>query len=184
MARISLDPPKTLTTRIVQWFSRRRFGTELEPGLAMSHHPKVLRTYARMEMSAEKWSAVSQELKQLAVMAAAATVGCEWCMDFGYWVGITEGIDPPKVRDLSRWRVSTVYSDLERAVIEYAEAASSTPIAVSDDLVARLRDQLRDDQLVELTMMIAIENERARFNASLGLASQGFKDRCEIPTAR
>jgi hypothetical protein len=32
-------------------------------------------------------------------------------------------------------------------------------------------------------MMIAVENQRSRFNSALGLHSQGFKDRCEIPAA-
>jgi hypothetical protein len=30
-------------------------------------------------------------------------------------------------------------------------------------------------------MMVAVENVRSRFNAALGLTSQGSKDRCEIP---
>jgi hypothetical protein len=30
-------------------------------------------------------------------------------------------------------------------------------------------------------MMVAVENTRSRFNSALGLTSQGFKDRCEIP---
>ncbi len=184
MARISLDPPHSLTSRFGDWYSRRRFGAELEPGRAMAHNPKVLRTYARLEMSAQKWSATPNELKHLAVMSAAATVGCEWCMDFGYWIGITEGIDAAKVREMPNWRESTAYTELERAVIEYGEAASSTPVAVTDELVARLREHLSDAQLVELTMMIAIENERARFNSALGLASQGFAARCEIPATR
>jgi hypothetical protein len=33
---------------------------------------------------------------------------------------------------------------------------------------------------VELTLMMAIENERSRFDCALGLTSQGFKDRCEL----
>jgi hypothetical protein len=32
-------------------------------------------------------------------------------------------------------------------------------------------------------MMVAVENVRSRFNSSLGLTSQGFTDRCEIPAA-
>ncbi len=31
MARISLDPPRTLSYRIGLWFLRRRFGEVLEP---------------------------------------------------------------------------------------------------------------------------------------------------------
>jgi hypothetical protein len=30
-------------------------------------------------------------------------------------------------------------------------------------------------------MMVAVENSRSRFNGALGLASQGFRDRCELP---
>jgi hypothetical protein len=28
--------------------------------------------------------------------------------------------------------------------------------------------------------MIAVENQRSRFNTALGLTSQGFSDRCEL----
>jgi hypothetical protein len=31
-------------------------------------------------------------------------------------------------------------------------------------------------------MMIAVENQRSRFNSALGLTSQGFTDRCKTPT--
>jgi hypothetical protein len=50
-------------------------------------------------------------------------------------------------------------------------------------MVEGLRRRLDDAQLVELTMMAAVENTRSRFNSALGLTSQGFKDRCEIPAA-
>ena len=33
-------------------------------------------------------------------------------------------------------------------------------------------------------MMVAIENERSRFNAAMGLESQGYSDVCELPLAR
>ena len=65
----------------------------------------------------------------------------------------------------------------------YAEAMTATPPAVTDEMVAGLRRELDDAELVELTMMVAVENVRSRFNSALGLTSQGFKDRCEIPAA-
>jgi alkylhydroperoxidase family enzyme len=60
---------------------------------------------------------------------------------------------------------------------------TTTPPSVTDEMVADLRPQLDDAELVELTMMVAVENVRSRFNSALGLTSQGFKERCEIPTA-
>jgi alkylhydroperoxidase family enzyme len=180
MTRISLEPPRTTTSRIADWYSKRRFGMSLEPSLAMSHQPKLMRTVGRFEMTVDKWDAAPRQLKHLAVATAAATVGCEWCMDFGYWIGVNEGMDAQKLRDLPYWRDSTAYSEVERAVIEYAEAASGTPMTVTDDMVDHLRRDLDDAAIVEITMMIGIENQRARFNSALGLAQQGFAERCEL----
>jgi alkylhydroperoxidase family enzyme len=87
-----------------------------------------------------------------------------------------------KIRAVPRWRQdSGVFSELERLVLEYAEAMTATPPSVTDEMVERLRGFLSPAQLVELTAIVAVENLRSRINAALGLTAQGFKDRCEIP---
>ena len=184
MARIPLDPPRTLTYRLTEWYSRRRFGAVADPVAAMAHQPRVLITNARYEMSLDRWNRLDPTLKDLAEMAAAVAIGCSWCVDFGYWISTSRGTDPAKLRAVPRWRESDVFSDTERAVLAYAEAATQTPTAVTDEMVAELRRHLDDAALVELTMMIAVENQRSRFNSALGLTSQGFSDRCELPAPR
>ena len=181
MARIPLDPPRTPLYRIAEWYSRRSWGVVADPLAAMGHNPRVLLTDARFETSLKRWNKLDPQLRNLAEMASAVSIGCSWCVDFGYWESTRHGADPAKMRDVPRWRDSDVYTDLERAVMTYAEAATATPPAVTDEMVAGLRRHLDDAQLVELTMMVAVENVRSRFNSALGLTSQGFKDRCEIP---
>jgi alkylhydroperoxidase family enzyme len=68
-------------------------------------------------------------------------------------------------------------------VLEYAEAMTATPPTVTDELVESLRKDLSDEQLVELTALVALENQRSRTNAALGLTSQGFKEFCELRPA-
>lgn len=58
----------------------------------------------------------------------------------------------------------SVFTDVERLVIELADAMASTPSNVSDDLYARLRAQFSEEQLLELGAQIAFENFRARLN--------------------
>ena len=181
MARISLDPPRTLVYRFTEWYSRRKWGAVADPAAAMGHNTPVLLANARWEMAVQKWHKLDPTLKHLAEMAASVTIGCSWCVDFGYWLSVSAGTDPIKMQDVPRWRESDVYSDLERKVLAYAEAATATPPTVTDEMVAELRRELGEAALVELTMMIAVENQRSRFNSALGLTSQGFKDRCEIP---
>ena len=181
MARIPLDT-KTLSlpARLASWFSRRRLGKVADPLAAWSHHTGVLLTLLRLEMRVQRWRRLDAGLQALAVMSSAARIGCAWCMDFGYWEFHHRGVDPRKLEEVARWRFSDVYSDLERLVLEYAEAMTDTPPSVTDELVAQLREQLGDARLVELTSLVALENLRSRSNAALGLTSQGFKAECEL----
>ncbi len=66
-------------------------------------------------------------------------------------------------------------------MLEYAETVTGCPGEVPDDLAARIRRHLSDQEFVELAAWVALENFRSRFNAGLGLRSQGFSDSCEIP---
>lgn len=81
---------------------------------------------------------------------------------------------------MPRWRDSTAFTGLERAVLGFAEAATATPPEVTDEQVAELTERLGPAGMVELTMMVAVENQRSRFNSAVGLRSQGFSDRCAV----
>ncbi len=184
MARISLDPPQTLAYRIATWFARRRYGEMLDPGAAVGHNMQVARSYALFELQVERWHALDAGLKDLAAMAAAARIGCGWCLDFGYWEATMQhDVPAEKIRAVAGWRDGTVFTELERLVLEYAEAMTDTPPSVTDEMVARLGRRLSEAQLVELTAIVAVENLRSRINSALGLTAQGFKDRCEFRAA-
>ena len=184
MARISLDPPRTLRYRLAARFSRRRYGTVLDPVAAVGHNTPVGLAYGLFELQVERWRRLDQGLKDLAVMVAAATIGCSWCMDFGYWEStMKHHVPAEKIRAVPRWRDSGVFTELERLVLDYAEAMTGTPPSVTDEMVERLRDHLSEAQLVELTAIVGVENLRSRINAALGLTAQGFRDQCEIPAA-
>ena len=104
----------------------------------------------------------------------------------GAWTSATTSRGPTawpidKLEQVADWRDSTVYTPLERKVLEYAEAMTATPPTVTDEMVEALRADLDDAQLVELTEMISVENLRSRTNSALGLTSQGFKDQCDLP---
>ena len=182
MARISLSPPRTPLFRIVDWYCRRLYGDMLDPGKALAHNPRVLYADLRFERAVAKFSKLDRVLKELAVMAAAARIGCSWCMDFGYWEGRKRGIAAEKLRAVPAWREHRgLFSELELAVMEYAEAMCETEPAVPDELAARLLNRLGEPAFVELTVMVGVENLRSRVNSALGLRSQGFADRCEMP---
>ena len=85
--------------------------------------------------------------------------------------------------ELANYSESSAFSELEKRVLDYAVALSQTPADASDELVASLREDLDDKQLVELTATIAWENFRARFNRGFDVAAQGFAEGafCPLP---
>jgi alkylhydroperoxidase family enzyme len=182
MAHVQLmERPRGLVGRISWWYSRRTFGRAVEPARAAALHRGVSIGWGALEIAADKtWRRLDPQLRQLAVQASAGAIGCSWCTDFGYYEGMQQGIDPNKVREVPRWRESDVYDERERVVLEYAEAATATPAVVPEALVTRLHTQFSDQEIVELAAWVALENLRSRFNAGLGLRSEGFSDACEV----
>lgn len=170
-----------LLARAVSWYSRRSFGADMEPMQALLNHRRVTMTMARFEMSLAKWDQVDRGLKELAQLSVASQIGCSWCLDFGYYVSRTNGMPQQKLEQVATWRDSAVFTPLERKVLEYAEAMTATPPTVTDAMVAGLREDLTDAQVVELTSMISVENVRSRTNSALGLTSQGFRAQCDLP---
>src|SRR6202011_381703 len=96
---------------------------------------------------------------------------------------LNQNLDLAKATQVPRWRESELFTPLEREVLEYAEAMTNTPPTVTDELSARLLDQLGPAAVVELTACIAFANMSTRGNTALGITSQGFADACEIPLA-
>ncbi len=80
------------------------------------------------------------------------------------------------MRELPRYRESGAFDEAEKLVLDYATGMSRSPVEVSDELFARLRERFDEGQLVELTDIIALENYRARFNWAFGLEGQGFSE--------
>jgi AhpD family alkylhydroperoxidase len=164
-------------------YAKRTYGQVPDNAYVLWHHQRALRAVLGFERKVARFDRLDPHLKTCAVMAAAASIGCAWCLDFGYYLAHTDGLDTAKVREVPRWRDSEVFTELERDVMAYAEAMTATPPQVTDEMVASLHERLGAEAVVELTLMVAIENERSRFNAAMGLASQGFSDVCDLPLA-
>jgi alkylhydroperoxidase family enzyme len=144
------------------------------------HNQKVLMSLANVGGKIQKWDACDEQLKSFAHMAVAAQVGCSWCLDFNYFEAHNKNLDLDKAREVPRWRESAVFSPLEREVLAYAEAMTTTPPTVTDEMVAALRHQLGDAALVELSAVIAFANFTTRPNIAMGIESDGFAAACGL----
>jgi alkylhydroperoxidase family enzyme len=182
MAHVPLeDHPQGIVPRLAWGYTKRRFGQIVEPVGAAAHHSGVLLAMGGLETAVQLgWKKLDPTLRWLAIQITCMHIGCSWCVDYGFFEGMHQGINPAKVRAVGHWRTSELFDDRERVVLEYAEVATGSPGEVSDELAARVRRHLTDAEFVELSAWVALENFRSRFNAGLGLRSQGFSAACDL----
>lgn len=166
---------------VVKRMARTMLGRVPDSIGVLWQHPAVFKDVMGFGRKVDKWNRLDANLASFATMAAAATVGCSFCLDFGYFTAHNQGLDEAKAREVPRWRESEVFTPLERQVMEYAEAMTRTPPTVTDGLSAALLDQLGAPGLVELTTRVGAMNMTARGNVALGIHAQGFADACGLP---
>jgi AhpD family alkylhydroperoxidase len=172
-----------MTRRHMREIAEHQTDRAIEPAEVYGHLPGVLIGYGMFVSAAERQRHVERRLKGLAVVKAATLTHCEYCIDIASSVARKSGLRDAQLLALPRYRDSEEFSELEKLVLDYAVAVTRTPVAVSDELFAALREHFDDRQLVELTNAIAIENLHARFNAALGIGSAGFTEGmvCAVP---
>ena len=94
-------------------------------------------------------------------------------MDINSAVGRKAGLSDAKLQAVLGDDLAA-FTDIERLVIELADAMVRAPANVSDDLYARLREQFSEEQLMELSGHIAFENFRARLNRVFDVGSDNL----------
>lgn len=165
---------------VVKTVARRKLGLVPDSlGVLWQHRP-VMMDMMKFGGRTEKWHELEQSLSVLATMAAAATVGCSFCLDLHYFMAHDHGLDEAKAREVPIWRESTRFTPLERLVMEYSEAMSQTPPTVTDELSDELRAAIGTPALLELAAKVGYLNATARMNIALGIHSDGFADACGL----
>ena len=94
-------------------------------------------------------------------------------------MGSQRGLPKEKILALENYANSDLYSDAERAALEYAEAITYSDRDVSEELFARLRKYYGEDELVELTAIISWENFSSKFNRALRVEAQNLWEKAE-----
>ncbi len=152
----------------------------------LGRRPQLLTSVAAYEVALATSARVDARLKALAEIKTAALINCEYCLDIGSALSRAEGLTDSQLRALPTFRDSGDFSAREQLVLEFAEAMTSTPTQVSDDLRRALLARWSMAQLTELAASIAWENHRARLNQALGIRPSGFSDGafCAVPERR
>lgn len=98
-------------------------------------------------------------------------------------MGRGEGISEDQLQQLSRYRESDAFTQVEKLVLDLTVATTRTPADVPEELFRQLERHFTPPQLVEIVTAIALENFRARFNRPFAVEAAGFSEGafCPLP---
>lgn len=178
--RIPRTEIKGIYGGLIKMMMRKMIGRVPESAETLWNHPAVFKDMMKFGGRTEKWDKLDRNLATFATMAAAAEIGCSFCLDFGYFTAHNKGLDEAKAREIPRWRESDEFTPLERQVLEYAEAMCQTSPTVTDEMSAALREKLGTPALIELTAKVAFMNLSARSNVALGIHSEEYATSCGL----
>lgn len=77
------------------------------------------------------------------------------------------GVDGDKVAALWQYETSPLFSDAERAVLKYAQAAGSVPNMVTDEDTDAVKQHFGEDGVVEILAVVSWYGFLNRWNDSL-----------------
>lgn len=176
-----IEEPKGLRMRLAFWMTRRQFGKVMTPmKVVTARMPRVLRMSYETVKFETKGIRLEHELHYLVVSLASRINGCDFCLDLARAAAMHEHLPLAKLDALDEYRSSPLFSQRERAALAYVDEATRNK-KVSDETFAALRAQFRDEEIVEIVWLNALENFYNLINIPLEIESDGF---CALVAAR
>ncbi len=98
-------------------------------------------------------------LIELINMRVSQINGCAFCLNMHYTDARKNGETEARLNMLPAWREAPLYSERERAALAWAEALTRIgPEAAPDELYAEVRRHFSDEEMVKLSLAIAVIN--------------------------
>jgi len=161
------------------WNQKRKYGQVLKPGLLWARVPQLFAAVAILYGVLDRRSSpIDPVLRSLITVRVSQINWCLFCIDINSAVLAKRTGSMEKVEALEQWRDSELFDLKEKTVLEYVEAITYTDRQVDNNLMGRLREYFNEDEVVELTGLIAFQNLSSKFNSALDLPAQGF---CRVP---
>jgi alkylhydroperoxidase family enzyme len=187
MARIQGVPPDQAgpIVKLVYWYMPKGMkkltgreaahGSGIEPIQIWAHQPKMMSGMGKFQQAVRKGNTVDERLKYLVELKGAQMIGCEFCVDLGSQICRNSGLSDEELLALPRYRRSELFTEREKLALDYTVGVMRTPVEVTDELFARVKEHFSDEQLVEITALLTVVN-LDRFNAAFAIGSAGFSE--------
>lgn len=161
--------------RILLWFQRKKYGKELESSMIWARSPRVFLGLSFFYGALDrKSSPIDPKLRALITVRISQINHCEFCIDLNTARLLALGGSEKKLQKLKTYQGCPLFNKKEKAALSYAEAITFSDRKVTDPIFDALKQHFSDDEIVEITGLIAFQNCSSKFNDALRVPSQNF----------
>lgn len=161
--------------RLILALQRRKYGAELESARLWGRMPRAFLMLTLFYRALDRrGSPLEPALRALVQVRISQINWCAFCVDLNGAAALERAVAPEKLAALAHHETSPLYTERERAALAFAEALTDPARRVDDACFARLRAHFDERAVLELSALAAFQNLSSKFNAALGVPSQGF----------
>src|SRR5215472_12703313 len=166
-----IEKPEGLMMKLAYYFTRRQFGKVLTPLKVHSarlpiafgqFYTKVSQLDKKLQLPPETIMLVREQVARLNV--------CLFCIDIGRAFTIQASMNQAKFDALDQYRNSPLFTDAERAALDYVTELTKEK-KVSSDTFSRMSRHYSERQICEIVWLVASEHVYNMTNIGLNIHS-------------
>ena len=171
-----IEKPKGLMMKLAFYFTRRQFGKVLTPLKVHSarlplgfglFYGKIGQLDKKLTLPAETVMLIREQVARINV--------CLFCIDIGRSFTIKASMNQAKFDALGQYRTSPLFSDGERAALDYVTELTKTK-SVSPDTFSSMRRYYSEREVCEIVWLVATEHVYNMTNIGLNIHSDMLCD--------
>ena len=174
-----VDKPKGLMLKLVYFFTRRQFGKVSTPIAVFSARmPRSFLSFYGKVGRLDRKLTLSPHTALLIRQQVASVNACLFCMDISRFFAMKKSPeDLSRIDALAQYGTSLLFTDAERAALDYATEVTSTK-HVEAQTFARLAEHYGERQICEIVWLVASEHLYNMTNHAMNIGSDGL---CAVP---
>jgi alkylhydroperoxidase family enzyme len=170
-----IERPRGLLLKMVYFFTQRQFGKVATPIAVFSARMPAafLSFYGKVSKLDKKLKLPSQTAALIREQVASINT-CLFCMDAARWYAMKESADAgPRFDALPEYRTSPLFTDAERAALDYATELTRNK-AVEPNTFERLARHYGEREICDIVWLVASEHLYNMSNIGLNIGSDGL----------
>lgn len=136
--------------------------------LTMQRRPKMVTGFGALTRAVmDPEGPVDLGFMRLVAHFASRAAGCRYCEAHSLVAAGIHGISEEKIEAVWEYASSPLYSDAERAALDFALAAGSVPNAVDTQMMNRMRAHWSEEAIVQILGAVCLYGFLNRWNDSM-----------------